>query len=163
MEEREKDVAKMGKGERLKGKRDAPCQDRTGDLQIMRLTLYQLSQRSGMPPTHPTNIQKNNKNSTKQTNYKNTQHKNTHIHTPPHTHSHDPRHKQHTIRASNTKHQRTTPPRAHSILPHTPTHTQHSAPCRRAATDKEERRASKRQHTFILASRAESSRTKKSP
>ena len=26
--------------------RSAPCQDRTGDLQIMRLTLYQLSQRS---------------------------------------------------------------------------------------------------------------------
>jgi hypothetical protein len=28
--------------------RIAPCQDRTGDLQIMRLTLYQLSQRSGI-------------------------------------------------------------------------------------------------------------------
>ena len=26
--------------------KNAPCQDRTGDLQIMRLTLYQLSQRS---------------------------------------------------------------------------------------------------------------------
>ena len=26
--------------------RSAPCQDRTGDLQNMRLTLYQLSQRS---------------------------------------------------------------------------------------------------------------------
>lgn len=36
------------RGDAAKKQRDAPCQDRTGDLQIMRLTLYQLSQRSGM-------------------------------------------------------------------------------------------------------------------
>ena len=34
--------------------RSAPCQARTGDLQIMRLTLYQLSQRSSQPfDRHP--------------------------------------------------------------------------------------------------------------
>jgi hypothetical protein len=47
-----------------KSKGNAPYQDRTGDLQIMRLTLYQLSQRSDMPISHPQNTQNNNKNST---------------------------------------------------------------------------------------------------
>jgi hypothetical protein len=38
--------------ERQKEQRSAPCQDRTGDLQIMRLTLYQLSQRSIITQSH---------------------------------------------------------------------------------------------------------------
>ena len=51
--------AGAAKGDKIRGQkrqRSAPCQARTGDLQIMRLTLYQLSQRSiitEQPPSHP--------------------------------------------------------------------------------------------------------------
>ena len=40
----------------VKGQNVAPCQDRTGDLQIMRLTLYQLSQRSHVHNCTPSHL-----------------------------------------------------------------------------------------------------------
>ena len=73
-------------------KRVAPCQDRTGDLQIMRLTLYQLSQRSAITQIqHTTHTIHNNTQHTQQHTQYTQQQTTTHTkheHTHTHTHSH---------------------------------------------------------------------------